>query len=76
MRRAPIKLIVHYPSTPEGRHALENQVARVHADFLLSRVKSLSCPSDQKLALIDSVIEKLDSGAGKGSSAGKGAESK
>ena len=42
---------------------LANQVASVHADFILSKVKSLTCPSDQKLALIDSIIEKIHSEA-------------
>lgn len=63
MRRAPINVIVHYPTTPEAISMLEDQVARVHADFILSKVKSLSCPSDQKRALIDAVIEKINSGS-------------
>ena len=60
LKRVPIKIIVHYPSTPEAQHELENQVARVHADFLLSKVKGLSCPSEQKLALIESIIDKVN----------------
>lgn len=60
MRRTPIKVIVHYPTTPEAKSMLANQVASVHADFILSKVKSLTCPSDQKLALIDSIIEKIN----------------
>lgn len=57
MRHSPIRIIVHYPAKYEAQRELENQVARVHADFVLSKVKSLSCPSAQKLALIDSIIE-------------------
>ena len=71
MRPSPIRIIVHHPVKKEAQRELENQVARVHADFVLSKVKSLSCPSDQKLALIDSIIEKANNSSTQSSSIDK-----
>lgn len=46
---APIKVIVHYPKTEEGRQELARRVADVHADFVISSINKLDCPIKQKL---------------------------
>lgn len=56
-RSAPIKVVVHYPTTEEGKRELAERVAEVHADFVLQYVRKLQCPSKQKEELIDAVIE-------------------
>lgn len=71
-----MKIIVHYPKTEEGKQELARRVASVHADAVLSRIKSLDCPDQQKLALIDAIIEDIraqaaDKAEGKGSSSSK-----
>lgn len=53
---APINIIVHYPTTEEGRRELANRVAEVHADAVLHTIKKLNCPTKQKQALLDAVI--------------------
>ena len=53
---APINLIVHYPKTAEGREELAKRVADVHASAVTQRIKSLHCPTSQKLELLDAVI--------------------
>ena len=50
-------MVVHYPTTEEGKHELAERVAEVHADFVLQYVRKLPCPSKQKEELIDAVIE-------------------
>ena len=49
---APIKVIVHYPKTEEGRQELARRVADVHTDFVISSINELNCPIKQKLELL------------------------
>ena len=53
---APINLIVYYPKTEEGKEELARRVSDVHAASVNQRLKSLKCPTSQKLALLDAVI--------------------
>ena len=54
---APIKLIVHVPTTEEGKRELARRVADVHADFVLHTIGKLKCPTRQKLELLQAVID-------------------
>ena len=54
---APVNVIVYYPKTEEGKEELARRVADVHAASVNQRLKSLNCPTSQKLALLDAVIE-------------------
>ena len=54
---APINLIVYHPKTREGEEELAKRVADVHAAAVNQRLKSLNCPTGQKLALLDAVIQ-------------------
>ena len=54
---APINLIVYYPKTEEDQMELAKRVSDVHAAAVTQRIKSLNCPTSQKLALLDAVIE-------------------
>lgn len=54
---APINLIVYHPRTEAGREDLARRVAEVHAMAVSQRIKALSCPQEQKLALLDAVID-------------------
>ena len=53
----PINLIVYYPKTEEGHMELAKRVSDVHAAAVTQRIKSLNCPTSQKLELLDAVIE-------------------
>ncbi len=57
-----MKIIVHYPEREEAKQELSKRVAIVHAQAITQKVKSLSCPLAQKLALLDRVIEKIKEG--------------
>ena len=53
---APITVIVHRPTTEEGKEELARRVADVHANAVMQRIKDLNCPDQQKLDLMDAVI--------------------
>ena len=54
---APINLIAYYPKTTEGQEELANRISDIHAAAVIKRIKSLNCPTYQKLELLDAVIE-------------------
>lgn len=56
-KMAPINLIVYYPKTEEGKEELARRVSDVHAAAVNQRLKSLNCPTNQKLDLLEAVIE-------------------
>jgi len=56
-KMAPINLIMYYPKTEEGKEALARRVSDVHTAAVTQRLKSLNCPTGQKLDLLDAVIE-------------------
>ena len=56
---APIHLIVYYPKTVEGQEELAKRVSDAHAAAVTQRIKSLNCPTSQKLELLDAVIETI-----------------
>lgn len=56
-KMAPITLVIHPPQTEAGRAELARRVAAVHAAAVAQQIKSLPCPHQQKLALLDAVLE-------------------
>ncbi len=56
-KSAPIHVIVHYPTTEEGKAELARRVAAVHAESVIAKINRLSCPTKQKLELVDAVID-------------------
>lgn len=56
-KSAPIKVIVHYPTTEEGKRELAGRVAEVHAGFVVHTINKLDCPLKQKLELLQVVID-------------------
>lgn len=56
-KSAPINVIVHYPTTEEGKRELARRVTSVQADFVTDTICKLNCPTSQKLALLNAVID-------------------
>ena len=56
-KMAPIHVIVYYPKTEAGKEELARRVSDVHATAVNQRLKSLNCPTSQKLELLDAVIK-------------------
>lgn len=53
----PINSIVYYPKSKEGQMALEKQVSDIYAEAVIQQIGSLKCPTNQKLQLLDAIIE-------------------
>jgi len=56
-RSAPIQLVVYRPTSLDGKIDLAQRVADVHAHAVFQRIKNLNCPTTQKQALLDAVIQ-------------------
>lgn len=50
-----VGIIIHHPQTPEAQNELTKRVAQVHAQTVVERIKSISCPVEQKVDLINAV---------------------
>lgn len=57
-KMTPINLIVYYPKTEEGTEELARRVSDVHAAAVNKRLKSLNCPTNQKMDLLDAILKK------------------
>ena len=55
----PIQVIVHFPNTEEGKRELAQRISQVHADFVISTIDKLNCPTKQKLELLQAVIDTI-----------------
>ena len=56
-KSAPIRLTVFPPDTDAAQEALAKGIAQVHADAVMREILALSCPTEQKLALLDAVMD-------------------
>ena len=54
--QGPVDVIFSYPKRDAEKEELDRRVAEVHADAVIRRIKDLTCPTAQKLELLDAVI--------------------
>ena len=54
-----MEVFVHYPSTPEGLKQLQHEAAVLHAQYVSSRIRKLPCSKEQKLRLVDAIVQKI-----------------
>ena len=52
-------IIVHLPSSPDGKAELEKLVGHVHAHVCARNVQNLTCPTEQKQKLVESLIQNV-----------------
>lgn len=50
-----LDIILHYPATPETQRALAMKVAAIHAQTVLEYIRSLPCPLEQKIQLLEEI---------------------
>lgn len=55
-KHTPIPISFHTPDTQKEAKALEQLVAEVHADFVVSFCHRLTCPAAQKRQLLQAII--------------------
>lgn len=53
---------MHYPKDIEMQRELSRRVASVHAQVVIEKIKALNCPLEQKVALLDAIIEYIEKG--------------
>ena len=58
-----LKIIVHYPETPEKQAEFDARVAKFHAEYVVQYIEKLNCPTDQKLKLLDAVAKTILEGS-------------
>ena len=58
-----MKIIVHYPETPEKQALFDARVAKFHAEYFAQYIEKLNCPTDQKLKLLDAVAQTVLEGS-------------
>lgn len=51
-----VNIIMHFPTSETGKRELADRVSDVHASTVTQRLKSLNCPTQQKLDLLDAII--------------------
>ena len=56
-----MRVISYLPKDPAAMQELQKGLAEVHADMVLRRISELKCPKEQKLAILDAVIAKINS---------------
>lgn len=52
-----MKVIMHYPDTPEQQEELAHQVAKCHAAFVITYINTLPCTYREKLNLVENIIK-------------------
>lgn len=55
-RRGSVNVIVYFPKTEIEQKELARRVASIHADAVIARLQKLTCPTTQKLQLLDTII--------------------
>ena len=51
--------MVHYPETTEKQALFDTRVAKFHIEYVAQYVEKLTCSTDQKLRLLDSVAQTI-----------------
>ena len=54
-----LKIIVHYPETPEKQAQFDARVAKFHSEYVAQYIEKLNCPTEQKLKLLDAVAQTI-----------------
>ena len=57
----PLNLILHYPETKEGNEILKQHISSIYADIVIEKIQNLHCSTQQKLELLDAIVEKISS---------------
>lgn len=56
-RHGQVNVIMYFPTSGKGKSDLARHVSDIHASAVNQRLKSINCPTQQKLDLLDAVIE-------------------
>ncbi len=54
-----VKVIMYLPDSESALNELSDKVTKVHLDAVVNYISRLTCPKEQRTALIDAVIDEL-----------------
>lgn len=54
-----MKIIVHYPTTAEGKRELARRVSEVHGRAVLQKINDLPLDNGQKLKLLEEIKQEF-----------------
>ncbi|MBR6570579.1 MAG: hypothetical protein IKK75_09010 [Clostridia bacterium] len=58
-KSAPFSVLVHIPEDAAKKQQLARKTAQLHAEYVISSIRELKCPAEQKLALLERVIAQI-----------------
>jgi len=61
MRNNAFDIIVYYPTDEKGIVELEERVATAHAEAVLKQIQRLNSPTQQKIDLVNAIIDTVKS---------------
>ena len=50
-------MVVHYPKAADKRNELSKSVAILYAESIVRYIEKLNCPAEQRLAIMDAILE-------------------
>ena len=53
-------VIVHCSNDPQKQKEIDQRIAKIHAEFVLGYIEKLNCPKEQKLQLIDAIVQRMN----------------
>lgn len=53
-------VIVHCSNDPAKQKEIDQRIAKIHAEFVLGYIEKLNCPKEQKLELIDAIVQRMN----------------
>ena len=57
-----VDIIVHYPQTAEQQAVFDTRVNKFRAEYIVRYIERLNCSTEQKIELIDAVIDTVRGG--------------
>lgn len=54
-----MKIRMHFPTTEEGKQALQDRLAETHAQMIKDYIEKLNCSSEQKVRLFNEIKEDI-----------------
>ena len=58
-KKPPVRLVVHLPETKEERDRLSRIMAELHGEEIIRQIRELDCPGEQKLLLLQDVMQAI-----------------
>ena len=58
-KSAPFDVVIQMPLDEKAIQELKSRTAQLHAEYVISSIRELKCPVEQKLTLLERVIAQI-----------------